>query len=317
VSQQRVSVVVSSHERPVPLGRLLQALREQTLPAAAFEVIVVDNGSGPETGRVLARELDAGVLTLRTVRHERTLGPAGGRNSGWRLARAGLVAFTDDDCRPAPEWLAELLAAAAEHPRAILQGATEPEAVAEGPRRAVRERTVTVRGPGPQLETCNIAYPLELLEELGGFDERYGPRPAGEDTDLGWRALERGREARFVPGALVHHAVVRLGLRDALADAGRWGAGARVLASHPGARAMLYRGVFWNVWHYLLLRSALSLLAPAWLRRLLLARHALALRGRARELGAGALAAPALLCCDAVETAAVARGAIRYRTLVL
>ena len=80
---------------------------------------------------------------------------------------------------------------------------------------------------------------------------------------------------------------------------------------------MLYRGLFWNVWHYLLWRSVLALLAPRWLRRLLLARHLAELRKRAREAGAGRWAVPFLLAHDAVECWAVARGALRYRTPVL
>jgi hypothetical protein len=91
----------------------------------------------------------------------------------------------------------------------------------------------------------------------------------------------------------------------------------RVLAAHPGSRAMLYRGRFWNVWHYLLWRSLLVAAGPRWLRRLVLARHLMALRRRARDEGAGSSAIAFLLVHDAVECGAIARAAIRYRTLVL
>jgi hypothetical protein len=80
---------------------------------------------------------------------------------------------------------------------------------------------------------------------------------------------------------------------------------------------MLYRGRFWNVWHYLLYRSLLSAAGPRWLRRLLVTRHLLALRRRGREGGGGRGAVAFLLVHDVVECWAVARGAIRYRALVL
>jgi hypothetical protein len=80
---------------------------------------------------------------------------------------------------------------------------------------------------------------------------------------------------------------------------------------------MLYRRVFWNVWHYLLWRSLLALAAPAWLRRLVLARHLRELSIRAREQGAGPAGIPFLLAYDVVECWSVARGALRHRTLVL
>lgn len=317
VSVDRViSVVVSTFNRPARLERLLDALRAQTLAPDRFEVIVVDNGSGPETGRVLDLELDAHRLALRRVRHEVTRGHAGGRNAGWRLARAPLVAFTDDDCRPEPGWLQALVAACARHPGAVVQGPTRPDPD-ERSRDGWLSHTVRIERLGPQFETCNIVYPRTLLERLGGFDESFGLRPAGEDTDLAWRAIECGAATAFAPEAVVRHAVERVGARGRLSIAARWGPVVRVLGDHPGSRAMLYRARFWNVWHYLMWRSLLATAGPAWLRRLVLARHLMTLRERALREGASSLAIPFLLVHDAVECAAIARGAIRYRTLVL
>ena len=91
----------------------------------------------------------------------------------------------------------------------------------------------------------------------------------------------------------------------------------RLFRDHPPLRAMLYRRLFWNVWHYLLWRSLLALATPSWLRRWLLARHARELTRRARQQGGGLAAIPFLIAYDAVECWAVTRGAIRYRTLVL
>jgi GT2 family glycosyltransferase len=317
VSPLLVSVVVSTYERPDRLALLLAGLRAQTLERTAFEVVVVDNGSGPATAAVLDAELARAQLPLRAIRHERTLGPGGGRNSGWRAAQAPLIAFTDDDCVPAPGWLEAALAAAQAHPDAIIQGRTEPNP-AELSARTLTSRTVRITGRSPQYETCNIIYPRVLLERLGGFDEAFGLRPAGEDTDLAWRALAAGTDAVFADDALVHHAVVELGFAGMLRDGTRWGACARLFARRPEARAILYHGVFWNVWHYLLIRSAVALLlAPPWLRTMLVRRHLSALRERARGAGAGRWAIPYLLIYDAVETAAMARGAVRSRAPVL
>jgi hypothetical protein len=99
--------------------------------------------------------------------------------------------------------------------------------------------------------------------------------------------------------------------------AGRWGGVTRLFAEHPQTRVMLHRRVFWNVWHYLLWRSLISLAAPRPLRRLILARHLLELRRRARREGGGAWLIPFLLVYDASECWAITRGAIRNKTLVL
>jgi GT2 family glycosyltransferase len=316
VSQPLVSVVVPTHNRPARLARLLASLRSQSLPADEFEVVVVDDGSDPPADAAIT-ELESGSgPNITIVRHSLPRGAGAARNTGWRRVRAPLVAFTDDDCVAAPDWLRAGLAATAANPGAIVQGRTEPD---PGDRAggAMLSRTVRIERLGPQYETCNIFYPRELLETLGGFDEQFGLRPGGEDTDLAWRAIAAGREPVFAPDALVLHAVHRLGLRGSLHDAARWTETTRVFAEHPQARTMLYRGRFWNVWHYLLLRSALALLAPRWVRRPLVARHLLELRRRARSQGAGPWAVPFLLVYDAIELWAVARGAVRHRTFVL
>ena len=190
-----VSVVISTHNRPERLARLLAALRDQTVDCDRFEVVVVDNGSGPETALILEREKARGDLPLRTLRVATTLGPAGGRNLGWRQAAALLIAFTDDDCQPSSHWLEALLAAA--DSTAVLQGPTRP-APDELDRDGLLSHTVRIEDLGPQYETCNIAYPRAVLEALAGFDERFGLEPAGEDTDLAWRAIGAGCRTVFV-----------------------------------------------------------------------------------------------------------------------
>lgn len=313
-----VSVVITTYNRPARLALLLAGLRSQVLPAERFEVIVVDDGSaGSETQAILARETERGELALRTVSHARTLGQAGGRNSGWRLARAPLVAFTDDDCLPEPRWLTEGLSAHHAQPGAVIQGRTLPNP-AEMAQDGLFSRTVRVERLGPQYETCNVFYPRAVLRSLGGFDERFGSSSAGgEDTDLAWRAIEAGTLTVFAPDAIVCHAVERLGAQGMLRVAARWSAAVRLFAEHPQLRTMLERRVFWNVWHYLMWRSLLALLTPPWLRRMLLTRHLFELRRRARGGGAGFWAVPFLLVHDLVECWSVARGAVRYRTLVL
>ncbi len=304
---------MASHERPGGLGELLAALRSQTLPSERFEVIVVDDGSGDATRAVLEQEASRGVLRLRTRHHDRPRGPAAARNSGWRMAAAPLVAFTDDDCVPAPTWLLAGVGAAAAHPAAIIQGRTEPASPLAG----LTARSISIDSLTPSFETCNVFYPRRLLDSLGGFDEAFGPELGGEDTELAWRAIDGGGRVVFEPEALVRHAVIERGLVGSLRDAMRWAGIARVVARHPGAREILHARVFWNVWHYLLVRSVLALLGPRWLRQLVLRRHLRALRRRSRALDAGNWGMAYLVLYDAIETLAIARGAILNRTLVL
>jgi glycosyltransferase involved in cell wall biosynthesis len=311
-----VSVVVCTFNRPARLSALLDSLAAQMLSADSFEVVVVDEASGPSTVAVLGAAGERSELSLRSIRHERPLGPSAARNAGWRAARAPLIAFTDDDCTADPGWLSAGLAAHAAEPEAIIQGRTDPDP-AERANGGLLSRSVTVAELGPRYETCNIFYPRAALESLDGFDEAFGRRPAAEDMDLAWRAIERGWRTEFAPDARILHAVEPLGALGMLRVALRWTPAIRVFSEHPQTRVMLYRGLFWNVWHYLLWRSLAAALGPRWLRRMLLTMHLLELRKRARVAGAGASSIPFLIVHDLVECWAIARGAVRYRTLVL
>ena len=195
-----VSVVVATHNRALRLARLLQGLRGQTLPAERFEVIVVDDGSADATQHVLAREREHHALRLCMPPPSEHLGPAGARNIGWRLARAPLVAFTDDDCVPTPAWLETLLAAAASSGgEAIVRGRTLPDPAEAGSRSARSPRPSRSTGPARTTRPATSSTRGRSSSGSTGSTSRY-PSPAGEDSDLGARAVAAGGLPAFAPG---------------------------------------------------------------------------------------------------------------------
>ena len=235
----QISVVVASRNRAERLAGLLRSLAAQTIGTARFEVVVVDDGSTDTTPDLLSEASRDEALELTSILGAGN-GPAAARNAGWRLAKAPLVAFTDDDCEATPTWLEEALAVASAHPGAIVQGPTTPiprEADSIGP----FTRTRNITEPNPSYQTCNIIYPREVLERLDGFDEGF-PEALGEDTDLGWRARELGTELEWSDRVLVHHAVDDVGpaglLRSALVGADQ----ARIFRRHPDLRHELRWG---------------------------------------------------------------------------
>ena len=305
-----VTVVVATKDRAELLARLLDSLAHQ-LDAPPFEVVVVDDGStGPETKAALDAAADN--LQLRVERNEKPTGAGGARDRGWRIANTPLIAFTDDDCVATPRWLAELVRAAQAVPGGVVMGRTLPDP--DG-RRSPFSRTVVVEEAGPPFETCNILYPRELLERLDGFDPEFWT--CGEDTDLGWRAVRSGARLAFAPDALVHHAVHQLGVGGAVRVAARWEGLTRLFAHHPDLRrAHLHRGVFWSPVHEQLLLAGAAIVLPRriWPVSLLLA---LPYLRRLAWRRSGPLLAPFILLTDVVEVAAVVRGAIRERVLIL
>ncbi|MFI5122417.1 MAG: glycosyltransferase family 2 protein [Vicinamibacteria bacterium] len=314
-----VAVVIATHDRPRRLAQLLAALRAQT--PAPDEVLVVDDGSAEGTAAVLAAELERGQLPLHVVRREQAAGPATARDQGWRASASELVAFTDDDCAPDQRWLAEVVRAAQRSPGSFVQGRTLPnpeEIDGFGP----FSRSIWVRELDPAFQTCNIAYPRELLERIDGFDVRtFGLAPGGEDCDLGWRAIEAGARPVFAPEALVHHAVDDLGPVGKLRVAARWTTPMTAYARHPELRRSQFRfGIFWKEIHWMFFKAVIGALLPARLHLLkawLLYPYLRDVWARGRVEGGGVALAPYFMLHDLIEVAAVARAGVRTRTPML
>jgi GT2 family glycosyltransferase len=324
-----VSVVIPTHGRESRLAFALEALAAQTMAAERFEVVVV-RAPGAEPPFAEAPEsLRARFLTSDSR------GPVPQRNAGWRAAAAPLVAFIDDDCRAAPDWL-ERIAAAAERAGApgsevILQGRTEPDPN-ELHLLFGLARSIEVTGPTGLYETCNLTYPRHLLERLGGFDPAFTLPHWGEDTDLGLRAEDAGARLEYVDDAVAWHAVHPNPLPQALREASRRRRFARLVARHPTLRDRLPLRLFVNEVHRDVAWAALVLLLSGRARG---ARRPLALAaiapyvGRAaRELSAHgplgprrlarfALHLPRQAAVDVAEVAHTVRGAIEDRTPVV
>jgi glycosyltransferase involved in cell wall biosynthesis len=307
----RVSVVIPTHNRSGPLQSALAGLRAQTLPREQFEVVVVDDASTDDTPSVLEQAEAAGDVDI-ALRREVSGGPGGARNAGWRQARGEVIAFLDDDCRPTPEWLERGLEVHEQHPEAFIQGRVlkDPEHM---DRLSPFAHFFEVHGYDQGFPTANIFYPRTLLDRLGGFDETFR-RAAGEDTDLGWRALEAGAQAIFATDALVYHGIFPMSPWARLKLTQRWADTVRGYRLHPGMRKI--KGLFWRQNHWEFFRFLVALALPRRLgplRLYLAAPYVAYLTGRRT----GPLMAPYLIALDLGEVIAVVRGGIRYRVLVL
>jgi glycosyltransferase involved in cell wall biosynthesis len=309
-----ICAVIATRNRAGRLEALLHSLATQS--GASVDAIVVDDGSTDATPDVLERGVHG--LELRALRHDPGRGPAAARNAGWHAAHGTVVAFLDDDVVADPGWARALLDAHGRDPAAVIQGRTDPDPE-ELARAGVYRRSRAVTGPDPAYPACNIAYPRELLERLGGFHEGFR-RPSGEDTDLAWRARAAGTRVLFEDGARVRHAVYAGGLAGLLRDAARWEDTVLALKRSPAMRSTYRHSVFWQESHELLLAALAGLALARRTRGLSLAlafpyaRHYAAHHRRT----AGALAAlPGYAAVDAAEIAALLRGSLRYRTFVL
>lgn len=318
-----ISVVVPSHDRPVRLLWLLNALAEQTLDQNRFEVIVCHDSRGPETEELLRRHRLAENGTLRQIKLEPGPGPAFKRNLAWKQARSPLVVFTDDDCRPPVDWLERALLAARREPGAIVQGATQPDPdEAYVLKAAPYARTQWIEPPTVWAQTCNIIYPRHVLEASGGFDTEMTDA-AGEDTDLALRAIDSGVAFVGAPDVVTYHAVLDESLRDRLRSAWRWDDLPLAVKRHPQLRRELPLWIFWKRRHVWLPLALLGILLQRRSRFAVLLTvpwaihaspdHTSSPRGRVRSL----LELPGRALIDGIEMAAMVRGSVRHRSLLL
>jgi len=261
-----ISVVVCTRDRPGELAGCLAALRRQV--HRAFEVVVVDNGSKDgSTKSVVERS------GCRYVREPRP-GLDIARDTGWRNARHEIVAYTDDDARPDPGWLAAV-AAGFSSPDVIATTGLVVPAELETRAQALFEDAYGGMGKGFVLRLhsrrgrdltywphlygagCNMAFRRAFLEAGGGFDPALDvgtPTGGGGDLDMLQRVIESGGAICYRPDALVRHVHRRTvkGLQRQLFDNGRGYAAFVVatLARAPrGERlAILRSAAIWFAW---------------------------------------------------------------------
>lgn len=231
----RFSVIIATYERPALLAQLIGCLRAQTL--RDFEVIIVDQSKTP--ARITQEYPDLDCLYI----HSDIEGAVGARNLAAFYARGEFLAFTDDDCQPLPDWLANAVHYFDDSNIVGVEGLVLSER-----RDDPQYRAVTNEGfEGQGFMTANLFLRRELFNALDGFDERFDHPHFREDTDLGWRALAHG-EIPFARDVLVYHPPhLRDHQRETSAERVRFfEKDALLLAKHPKR----YRTLFLNEAHY-------------------------------------------------------------------
>lgn len=165
-----------------------------------MEIIVVDDGSTDGTRGI------AESFAVRYV-HQENAGPAAARNHGARVAQGEIVAFTDSDCVPEPDWVDALVSGFEDGVVAV--GGGYDIANGSSPLARMVHEEIVMRHAGFDREvdflgSFNVAYRRSAFEAVGGFDESFRIA-SGEDNDLAYRLSDAGGTLRFVADAKVAH----------------------------------------------------------------------------------------------------------------
>lgn len=211
-----VSVILVNYKGTDDTLTSIAELRKQDWPQDKLEVIVVENGSGPEhLGRLKASSLDFTLIDAGA-----NLGFTGGCNLGVEKSSGEVVAFLNNDARPDTGWVREAMATFASG--ADIGAVASKVLDWEGVNVDFTEAAMTWYGMGYkpfagspdtgrwESETdvlfgtgAAMFIRAELFEQLDGFDDRYFM--FYEDVDLGWRLNLLGWRFRYQPKSVAFH----------------------------------------------------------------------------------------------------------------
>jgi GT2 family glycosyltransferase len=203
------SIIIPTYERPRQLEACLQALTRLDYNRDYFEVIVVDDGGQAPLERVVAlfqKQLDVTLLSQPNA------GPAAARNTAATQAKGEVLAFTDDDCEPAVDWLQTLGLRFAKTTDCAIGGSTI-NALPENPYSAASQILLDYlytyynadRNQARFFASNNLAMPADRFLAVGGFTTTF-LRAAAEDRELCDRWLLHGYRLIYAREVIVYHA---------------------------------------------------------------------------------------------------------------
>src|SRR3989304_4962962 len=201
-----ISVVIPTYNRKSLLKSCLDSLTVQTYPKSLFEVIIVDDGSTDGT-EDLVHAYETEIKINFSYSKQNNKGPAAARNLGIGKARGELIAFTDDDCTVAENWLEECVkcfdsdyvggvgGSINQKEGGIISEFMDFHEVMQAP---------VVNGEILYLVTANAVYQRDILIAVSGFEEKIR-NPGGEDPDLSMKVKEKGYVLKYNPDSVVYH----------------------------------------------------------------------------------------------------------------
>ncbi len=212
---ERLAIVIPTRNRGAEAAAAARAVLADPLD---FELVVVDQSTDEATVTALAEVDDPRLRVIRS----RLKGASNARNAGVSATRAPILLFTDDDCRPAPDWPSKMLQIFDGGPEvALVFGRVRlPPLENESDYAASFEpkSRIQTRVPLPDEDIgigANFAIRRPVLEALGGFDPLLGPGApffrGAEETDLLIRALHRGLTVVNAAESDVLHLGIRTG----------------------------------------------------------------------------------------------------------
>lgn len=181
----KISVIIPVFEDWKRLAHCLDALKQQTINSAEFEVIVVDNSEFPGA----YGEIEFAANT--TIIHEPIPGSYAARNKGAEYSSGQLLAFTDSDCIPHKEWLYNAVKRFETDNCDLIGGKIDIFQPRNGSDHIyiydkINAFPQEAHVPDGKCVTANMIVKQSVFRELGGFDHTL---KSGGDWDFSKRVM--------------------------------------------------------------------------------------------------------------------------------
>jgi hypothetical protein len=198
------TIVVPTKGRPQMLNRCIASLVLQRFDPHRFEIVIVDDGPDDGTREVVAGWAEHTAATgphITYIPSPGPHGPAAARNHGWRAGHGAIIAFTDDDTIARADWLRNGVQAFTDDVDAVWGRIVMPLNGTPTDYELDAKNLETA-----EFVTANCFCRKRILEDIGGFDERF--RFAWrEDSDLFFNLLDYSARIVHAPDAVMTHPI--------------------------------------------------------------------------------------------------------------
>jgi glycosyltransferase involved in cell wall biosynthesis len=218
-----LSVIVATRNRRALLAQTLEALARQRRSKGGFEIVVADNGSTDGTRTAVMRAADRPDAPAIRYLFVAKPGKSHAVNAALDVARGDIIAFTDDDVRPDPDWLDAIVEALDQTGADFVAGRVRPVWETTPPPWMSPELygvlAIPDNGPTRIDISCrrgdvmpigaNMAVRRAVVDRIGGLrtdlGKLEGSLRTGEDHEFFLRMLDAGYRGVYEPCAVVHH----------------------------------------------------------------------------------------------------------------
>ncbi len=183
----KFSIVIPTYNRRDRLETCLNSIADINYDKDRFEVIVIDDGGVQNLQTLIDGLQNRFQIVLLT---QENTGPATARNNGVKIAKGEYIAFTDDDCTVAPDWLMALDRWFDKDPDCAVAGIAlnglEENVFSTASQLLIDYLCEYYNSKDAEHSfgtSNNLAFPRKLLLEIGGFDQSF-PLSAAEDREL-------------------------------------------------------------------------------------------------------------------------------------